>query len=165
MAVIQIIENLFHFLEIYNYAVKNQQWRRYFENTENVKGYLNRGVQVELNAHLENIWFLVFLWIPSLIDLNSDKSSLWSKIERLSPHRSFGPKKGTNCWNYWAMEFIVLNDPLLCFKWSLTFYCFYLSLRFDFFLVSQHVRQGTVTPTHYVVVSNNTGMKPDHIQR
>jgi len=36
---------------------------------------------------------------------------------------------------------------------------------FDFFLVSQHVRQGTVTPTHYVVVHDDTGMMPDHIQR
>lgn len=36
---------------------------------------------------------------------------------------------------------------------------------FDFFLVSQHVRQGTVTPTHYVVVYDDTGLKPDHIQR
>ena len=38
-------------------------------------------------------------------------------------------------------------------------------LRYDFFLVSQHVRQGTVTPTHYVVVSDNSGLKPDHMQR
>ena len=36
---------------------------------------------------------------------------------------------------------------------------------FDFFLVSQHVRQGTVTPTHYVVVYDDSGMKADHIQR
>lgn len=36
---------------------------------------------------------------------------------------------------------------------------------YDFFLVSQHVRQGTVTPTHYIVVHNTTGLKPDHIQR
>jgi len=37
--------------------------------------------------------------------------------------------------------------------------------RYDFFLVSQHVRQGTVTPTHYIVVSDSSGFKPDHIQR
>lgn len=36
---------------------------------------------------------------------------------------------------------------------------------YDFFLVSQHVRQGTVTPTHFVVVSDTSGFKPDHIQR
>jgi len=35
----------------------------------------------------------------------------------------------------------------------------------DFFLVSQHVRQGTVTPTHYVIVHDETGMKADHFQR
>ena len=28
---------------------------------------------------------------------------------------------------------------------------------FDFFIVSQSVRQGTVTPTHYNVICNNTG--------
>ncbi|WAQ95553.1 PIWL2-like protein [Mya arenaria] len=37
--------------------------------------------------------------------------------------------------------------------------------RYDYFLVSQHVRQGTVSPTHYIVVSDDTGMKPDHMQR
>ncbi|XP_046683937.1 piwi-like protein Ago3 [Homalodisca vitripennis] len=36
---------------------------------------------------------------------------------------------------------------------------------FDFFLVSQMVRQGTVTPTHYVVLHNTTTMDPDKIQR
>ena len=36
---------------------------------------------------------------------------------------------------------------------------------FDFFLVSQHVGQGTVTPTHYIVAYDDTQMKPDHIQR
>lgn len=37
--------------------------------------------------------------------------------------------------------------------------------KFDFFLVSQHVGQGTVTPTHYIVVYDDTKLKPDHIQR
>eukprot|EP00112_Aurelia_sp_Birch-Aquarium-sp1_P026327 Seg928.2 transcript_id=Seg928.2/GoldUCD/mRNA.D3Y31 product="Piwi-like protein 2" protein_id=Seg928.2/GoldUCD/D3Y31 len=36
---------------------------------------------------------------------------------------------------------------------------------FDFFLISQHVRQGTVTPTHYVVVHDESGLKADHLQR
>lgn len=36
---------------------------------------------------------------------------------------------------------------------------------FDFFLVAQHVRQGTVTPTHYIVLHNDTVIKPDNIQR
>jgi len=35
---------------------------------------------------------------------------------------------------------------------------------YDFFLISQSVRQGTVTPTHYHVVHDNTGLRPDHIQ-
>lgn len=35
----------------------------------------------------------------------------------------------------------------------------------DFFLVSQKVRQGTVSPTHYIVLRNTTGLSPDHIQR
>ena len=37
--------------------------------------------------------------------------------------------------------------------------------RYDFFLVSQSVRQGTVNPTHYNVISDTSGLKPDHIQR
>ncbi len=42
---------------------------------------------------------------------------------------------------------------------------FFFNFRFDFFLISQHVRQGTVTPTHYVVVHDESGLKADHLQR
>ena len=36
--------------------------------------------------------------------------------------------------------------------------------RYDFFLVSQSVRQGTVSPTSYNVIFDTSGLKPDHIQ-
>ena len=36
---------------------------------------------------------------------------------------------------------------------------------YDFFLVSQNVRQGSVTPCHYNVIHDNFGFKPDHYQR
>lgn len=36
---------------------------------------------------------------------------------------------------------------------------------YDFFLVSQSVRQGTVSPTHYNVVYDTTGLKVDHMQK
>ena len=32
-------------------------------------------------------------------------------------------------------------------------------------MVSQHVRQGTVTPTHYIVAYDGTQFQPDHMQR
>ncbi|XP_045478662.1 piwi-like protein Ago3 [Harmonia axyridis] len=35
----------------------------------------------------------------------------------------------------------------------------------DFFLVPQNVRQGTVNPTHYIVLYDSCNFKPDHIQR
>lgn len=35
----------------------------------------------------------------------------------------------------------------------------------DFFIVSQSVRQGTVNPTHYIVLHDETNMRPDIIQR
>jgi len=35
---------------------------------------------------------------------------------------------------------------------------------YDFFLISQYVNQGTVTPTHYHVVSDTSGLRADHIQ-
>jgi len=35
---------------------------------------------------------------------------------------------------------------------------------YDFFLVSQSVRQGTVTPTHYHVVYDTTGIQSTYIQ-
>lgn len=37
--------------------------------------------------------------------------------------------------------------------------------RYDFFLVSQHVRQGTVTPTHYQIIEDTLKLPPDIIQR
>ncbi|GAB1602280.1 piwi-like protein 1 [Argonauta hians] len=36
---------------------------------------------------------------------------------------------------------------------------------YDFFIVSQSVRQGTVSPTHYNVIYDTSGLKPDHIQK
>ncbi|KAM7451808.1 Piwi-like protein 2 [Porites harrisoni] len=36
---------------------------------------------------------------------------------------------------------------------------------YDFYLISQHVRQGTVTPTHYIVVYDKSELKPDYMQR
>lgn len=36
---------------------------------------------------------------------------------------------------------------------------------YDFFLVSQSVRQGTVAPTHYHIVEDSSGLRPDHLQR
>lgn len=38
-------------------------------------------------------------------------------------------------------------------------------VKYDFFLVSQKVRQGTVTPTSYNVIYDNLGLDPDKIQR
>ena len=36
---------------------------------------------------------------------------------------------------------------------------------YDFFLVSQHVGQGTVSPTHYVVIQDSLGLPVDAVQR
>ncbi|XP_034240768.1 piwi-like protein Ago3 isoform X2 [Thrips palmi] len=36
---------------------------------------------------------------------------------------------------------------------------------YDFFLVSQFSNQGTVTPTHYIVIHDGCQMKVDHVQR
>lgn len=40
-----------------------------------------------------------------------------------------------------------------------------MNFRYDFFLVSQHVRQGTVTPTHYQVIEDTLRLPPDIMQR
>jgi len=37
--------------------------------------------------------------------------------------------------------------------------------RYDFYLVSQSVRQGTVNPTSYNIVENTTALTPDHFQK
>nr|XP_009664947.1 PREDICTED: piwi-like protein 1 isoform X3 [Struthio camelus australis] len=36
---------------------------------------------------------------------------------------------------------------------------------YDFFIVSQAVKSGSVAPTHYNVVYDSSGLKPDHVQR
>ncbi|KAJ6643556.1 Piwi-like protein Ago3 [Pseudolycoriella hygida] len=36
---------------------------------------------------------------------------------------------------------------------------------FDFFLVPQNVRQGTVTPTHYIVLEDSSDYSPDVLQQ
>ncbi|XP_056138266.1 piwi-like protein 1 isoform X3 [Lampris incognitus] len=36
---------------------------------------------------------------------------------------------------------------------------------YDFYIVSQAVRMGSVSPTHYNVVYDSSGLKPDHMQR
>lgn len=35
----------------------------------------------------------------------------------------------------------------------------------DFFLISQNVRQGTVTPSHYIVVYDSAKLSPDVVQQ
>ena len=35
---------------------------------------------------------------------------------------------------------------------------------YDFYLVSQSVRQGTVSPAHYNIIDDNTGLKPAQYQ-
>ena len=37
--------------------------------------------------------------------------------------------------------------------------------RYDYFIVSQHVRQGTVSPTHYIVVDDGLDLAPGYMQR
>ena len=37
--------------------------------------------------------------------------------------------------------------------------------RYDFFLVSQSVRQGTVNPTSYNIIENDTQLRPEHFQK
>ena len=36
---------------------------------------------------------------------------------------------------------------------------------FDFYLVSQSVSQGTVSPTHYTVLEWKTNLRPEHLQK
>jgi len=36
---------------------------------------------------------------------------------------------------------------------------------YDFFLCSQTVRQGTVTPVNYNIIEDSSGLKPDHLQK
>lgn len=56
---------------------------------------------------------------------------------------------------------------LLCYAYSRKFktevglHCY----RYDFFIVSQFVNQGTVSPTSYNIIHDTLGLDPDKIQR
>ena len=54
---------------------------------------------------------------------------------------------------------------LLCINLLLALIFCVVFCRYDFYLISQHVRQGTVTPTHYIVVHDKSELKPDYMQR
>lgn len=41
----------------------------------------------------------------------------------------------------------------------------YYYYRYDFFLVSQSVRQGTISPTNYNVLHDSSGLSADRMQR
>jgi hypothetical protein len=45
----------------------------------------------------------------------------------------------------------------------LIFYCFYFYSK-DFYLISQHVNQGTVNPTHYHVIEGHEHLNPERMQ-
>lgn len=53
-----------------------------------------------------------------------------------------------------------------CFK-IIPSNCFYFFIRFryDFFLVSQSVREGTVSPTGFNIIHDTIGIPPDRIQQ
>ena len=68
-------------------------------------------------------------------------------------------------------ENLFLIKHLLCFA-RLALFClpsfsllFHFPLRYDFYLVSQAARRGTVNPTYYNVIYDDNGLKPDHMQR
>ena len=63
----------------------------------------------------------------------------------------------------WPTVFRKMALRMVYFK-ILTTHLLYFA-RFDFFLVSQSVRQGTVSPTHYNVIEDSSGLTPDHFQR
>lgn len=63
--------------------------------------------------------------------------------------------------------FQVLLRSSLYLYWKNKNFQLFINLyrRYDFYLVSQSVRQGTVSPTHYNIIEDTTGLQPDHIQR
>ena len=57
-----------------------------------------------------------------------------------------------------------LPDISLCCIYTFSKEIVILLSRYDFYLVSQSVRQGTVNPTSYNVVKDTSGLKAEHIQ-
>uniref|UniRef100_H2YJ65 Piwi-like protein 1 n=1 Tax=Ciona savignyi TaxID=51511 RepID=H2YJ65_CIOSA len=64
--------------------------------------------------------------------------------------RFFAPGRGSELTN--APPGTIIDDTVTRPEW------------YDFFVVSQSVREGTVSPTHYNVVYDTSTLKPDHMQ-
>lgn len=65
---------------------------------------------------------------------------------------------------YCFTKLIFLIFSFVLYTYNLTKSNFYY-YRYDFFLVSQHVRQGTVTPTHYQIIEDTLKLSPDIMQK
>lgn len=65
----------------------------------------------------------------------------------------------------WYVNLLTLNSFMYLFSSSSIQLMQPLFARYDFYIVSQAVRVGSVSPTHYNVVYDTSGLKPDHMQR
>jgi len=74
----------------------------------------------------------------------------------------------------WTIPLPCPKGKLICFYYFTIWNCFFTKrirfwnivfvFRYDFFLVSQNVRQGTVSPTNYNVIYDESRVAPDSLQ-
>merc|ERR1711899_705317 len=56
------------------------------------------------------------------------------------------------------------NHEIIFFNFILIFSPYFYYYRYDFYLISQSVGQGTVNPTSYNIILDESGWPPDRIQ-
>lgn len=83
-----------------------------------------------------------------------------ARFFKQSGDRFFNPKPGT------IVDRVVTSHEYCEYVLAPNLFCIvYLPFSsFSFFLVAQNVGQGTVTPTHYTILVNSTGLSTDRIQ-
>ncbi|CAF1117009.1 unnamed protein product, partial [Didymodactylos carnosus] len=119
-------------------------------------------IGIQINAKLGGeIWSVT---IPSktmiIIGLDTYKDSK----QRNSRVSAFVASTNPTCTRFYS-RIIYENTPEQLFNGIVE--CMHVTNQnwFDFYLISQCARQGTVAPTHYNVVWNSTNLKAEHFQR
>ncbi|PZC74874.1 hypothetical protein B5X24_HaOG207071 [Helicoverpa armigera] len=113
--------------------------------------------------------------VDSLKECFVDSLKHYIKVNSQLPERIIIYRDGVGDGEFKVIQKFEIPQMEIClslfegeYKPRLTYIVLILKLlysRYDFLIVSQKVNQGTVTPTHYVVLHDSSDMTPDQCQR
>lgn len=114
-----------------------------------------------------SLWFglnsreIVFVFSPKLgmIVVKKRGSARFFARDPRNNRQFINPPPGT------IIDHTVTNQGTEYFDFQWSFSLVFCIEWYDFYLISQMARQGTVAPTHFNVIWDRTGLKVDHMQR